>query len=77
MKFEFTEREWGIELTMIPETLKEVSQLSRYARNASAKKPDIYLSFSDINTEDVPRLYFSHSKIAKQNQRNSIKPNLK
>lgn len=47
MKVEFSDWDYGAEVLLTPETLKEIAGLLRIARNASSKKAEIYLSFRD------------------------------
>ena len=46
MKLQHNEGDHGLELNLEPETLKEVSQLFRFANNAKREKPYVYLSFN-------------------------------
>ena len=48
MKIEFYQNETMIWFEMKPETVIESNQLLRFAANASAKKPDVYYSFRNI-----------------------------
>jgi hypothetical protein len=52
MKVIFTDNQWGSDIELIPETIKEAADLFRLARNASSKKP--YISQSFNNRADNP-----------------------
>ena len=69
MKIEINEHDHALELTLLPETIEEMAQLLRYAKNAKAVKPDVFMVF---NKE--PYLYMFLEKKAKSVQSNSIKP---
>lgn len=45
MKVEFFDGDLGSELLLTPETMEETAALLRFSSNASAQKPEIYLSF--------------------------------
>lgn len=45
MKIIFEDDDLGCNMSIEPETLEEAADLLRFASNASAEKPDIYLSF--------------------------------
>jgi hypothetical protein len=45
MKATISEHSSGLSITLNPESVKEYSQLLRYAKNAKKEKPSIYLSF--------------------------------
>jgi hypothetical protein len=70
MKIEFTENEWGVWFEVRPETPEEVSQLARYALNASSEKPEVYMTF-----DKAPQLTVSHQK-RKEKKRSSINPKM-
>lgn len=45
MKLEYEENDYGLWITLKPETPDEVAQLARYALNAKLEAPEVYLSF--------------------------------
>ena len=73
MKVQFTECEYYGEMTLTPETIEETSQLLRFSRNASAKKPQIHMSFRP----DIPYCNIFIKKRDKSVQINCISPNTK
>lgn len=70
MKTTITENQYGLEINLQPETLQEVSQLARFAKNGKAEKPSVYLSFSGNN----PYMSVWMRKINTKKQDNSIRP---
>ncbi len=73
MKIIFQETASSGEFELIPETPAEVATLFRFARNAAAKKPSIYLTFSS----NEPSCYVSIEKRKRSVQVNSINNKLK
>jgi hypothetical protein len=69
MKTEIYESEWGLEIKLIPETLKESNQLLRYCRNAKKVPPVVYYSIE----RDEPSAHISLEKVSRKNQKISIK----
>jgi len=67
MKVEFFENEYGIDITLLPENVEEMTGLLRYAKNAANVKPDIYFSF-----KNEPHLAVHLTKIKLSVQSNSI-----
>lgn len=47
MKTKINDSDYGLNITIEPETIKEFATLLRYARNANSEKPGVYLSFRD------------------------------
>lgn len=45
MKVEINENKYALDIQLTPETVEEVSMLARFAMNAKAQKPSIYMSF--------------------------------
>lgn len=72
MKIEYWESEHGLDISMTPESPKEVSQLARYALNAKAVKPEIFLDFSS----DTPQMRLWMKKNTSATVK-SIKPGMK
>lgn len=70
MKVEFFDSEFGASICLTPETLEEVAWLIRISKNASAVKPDIYLSFGSV----VPLCEIWLKKRSKKAQVQSIRP---
>jgi len=70
MKVEFSESEYGANITLTPESIFEVAQLVRFSKNARKEKPDIYMSFS--SHEPVPYCSIWMSKVKPSVQVNSI-----
>lgn len=68
MKLEFSENDYGTDITLKPETPAEVAQLFRMTRNAKAGKADIFLSFSSSDVYANVRL----NKKAKNNHVNYV-----
>lgn len=77
MKVILSESDYGIHIELNPETLKEVSQLVRFARNAKKKPADIYMSFSKYTKNEEPYLSINMDKVNRLVQHDSIKPGLK
>lgn len=69
MKIELNENEHGIDITLFPEDIKELTQLLRFSKNAKLEKPHIFMSFFN-----EPYLYINMKKVKRQVQENSIKP---
>lgn len=69
MKLELIENEHGIDITLLPEDIKELTQLLRFSKNAKLEKPNIFMSFSN-----EPYLYINMTKVKRQAQKNSITP---
>jgi len=69
MKLEVFENKFGLDIQLIPETVEEVSQLVRFALNANAEKPSVYMSFSAN-----PNLSIWLRKRKEKAQKTSIKP---
>ena len=67
MKFEFNEHKNGINIALIPETPKEMSELARYANNAKSKPPMVWMTFSEN-----PRLSISLDKVSEKRQKGGI-----
>lgn len=70
MKFKFEENNYGMSVTLIPETPLEVAKLFRFTNNAKQEKPDVFLSFAG----DEPYLHVSMRKIADRKRCNSVSP---
>jgi hypothetical protein len=45
MKTEFDDSDYGLNITIQPETVEEFATLLRYAKNANSEKPEVYISF--------------------------------
>ena len=73
MKVQFSECDYYGEILLIPETIEEVAGLLRFSRNASAIKPDVYMSFN--SNEPYCNIYIQKRKISVQV--NSISPKTK
>lgn len=69
MKVEVFENKFGLDIQMSPETMEEVSMLTRYALNANSEKPNVYMSFSSN-----PNLSIWLKKRKEKAQINSIRP---
>lgn len=69
MKVDFFDSEFGASICLTPETMEEVAGLIRISKNASSKKPDVYLTFGD-----VPRCEIWLNKRSKKAQVQSIRP---
>lgn len=69
MKLEFTENDYGADITLLPETVDEFAKLARLAKNASSQKPSVYLSF-----RNTPHCYIRIHKRKPSVQINSIEP---
>ena len=63
MKFEFFETDYVTSVTLIPETTKEMAQLSRFTLNSKAEKPTVSMSLSDS-----PSCNIWMKKVEKRNQ---------
>lgn len=72
MKAEIFENEGLFEVTLKPESIEEYSQLLRYGRNASAAKPEVFVSF-----HNDPYCQIILKKKRYPHSENSIKPDLK
>ena len=70
MKTEHYESEVWFELILSPETMKEVSECLRFARNAKSETPAIYFTFDG----DQPKLCISLRKRSRMNQIKSVRP---
>lgn len=68
MKIEFNEWQIGCEISLTPETTKEVAELLRVAKNAKAVKPVVSFRFSG----NEPYLSVFLEKIKTSVQSNSI-----
>jgi len=42
-----SENEFGLDITMQPESVEEYLMLLRYAKNAKSEKPSVHLSFAN------------------------------
>ena len=69
MKLECTEMDHALYVELIPETPEEVSILARYAMNANAEKPGVYMS-----VYGKPYLSITLNKRKKSVHKTSIKP---
>ena len=69
MKIIFNEYEWGVEFNLEPESVEDVAKLARFAKNAKAEKPSVYLSVSGI-----PYMSVFLKKVSVKSQSNIIKP---
>lgn len=67
MKLEFWESEYGSEITLKPETTKEMSELLRMANNSKREPAQIVVCFAD---EPTCRIWFK--KVKKSSQSNSL-----
>lgn len=47
MKVEISEHDYGMDITLAPESVEEMAKLLRYSNNASAEKPTVQMSFSN------------------------------
>lgn len=70
MKLEYFESQHGLQISMVPETPKEVAELARISLNAKAVKPEIYLNFSN----ETPSCNIWIKKLSPEKQTNSIRP---
>ena len=70
MKIAHFENKTGFEICLSPESMKEVTELLRIAKNAKKKPASIYISFSS----DEPVLNVWIEKINEKRQYNSIRP---
>lgn len=70
MNIKHYENKMGLELVLTPETMKEVTELTRFAKNAKKEPASIYLSFSG----DAPSLSVWFKKVNDTKQYNSIRP---
>lgn len=73
MKANVTETKYGLYIELTPDTITEVAQLTRFAHNAKAEKPQIVFRFGT----DKPSLDISMRKLHTDKQTNSIMPGLK
>lgn len=71
MKIEFFENDHGLNFSMYPESVEELAQLMRFAKNAKAEKPNVFLTF---DSDKDPEMNIWLTKIKKESQRNIIKP---
>jgi len=69
MKFELSDRVWGLELTMTPESVEDTGKLLRFANNAKSERPAIHMSFSSS-----VECYITLKKVSSAKQTNSINP---
>jgi len=69
MKAEFNDWTEGFEITFKPDTKEELLMLMRYANNAKAEKPFVWVSFGD-----EPYCYIHLKKISESVQNNTLKP---
>ncbi len=67
MKVNVENRTWGTEIELIPETLKDVTDLFKMVRNSKKQKPEMHLSFN----QQSPICYLSLPSL----KGNSTKPN--
>jgi hypothetical protein len=47
MKATFDDSEYGLQISIEPETVKETGMLLRFAKNANSEKPNVYLTFKE------------------------------
>jgi hypothetical protein len=67
MKIQFFESEYGTGITLVPETVEEMSQFARSANNTKMDKPSVRLYFGSS-----PSLEVWLPKVKKAAQKNSI-----
>lgn len=72
MKANFDDSDYGINITIEPETVEEMAMLLRYSRNANSEKPDVFMSF-----RNKPYCSIWLKKRKPLVQKNSINPNTK
>ncbi len=69
MKFEIQENKGGTQITLIPETIEETSQLLRASKNAARKPVELHYAFYPGQT---PQCNIWIGKVAEKNQYNSV-----
>lgn len=68
MKLLFDENDYGTFITLQPETMEEVSQLFRMAKNSKKQPADIYMRFDGKQ----PEAHVAFYKVKKEKQINSV-----
>ncbi len=70
MKLNFFESEYGVDITLIPESTNEMAQLLRAIKNIRKEKPSISFNFYP---DSEPKFNIWFKKILPSKQENSIR----